>query len=93
MNTQIFKLLKRLLAFAAVVFIVYCFLIWVWGDYIPKKYTKNLNYRLSSSYIRFQEVKEYKNIDILFAGSSHSFRGFDPRIFKQSGMKFILTKE
>ena len=85
MNTQIVKLLKRLLAFVVVGFFIYAILICVWGTYLPRRYVENLNFSLGSSYIRFQEVKEYKNIDILFAGSSHAFRGFDPRIFENAG--------
>lgn len=85
MNTQILKLLKRLIAFLAVSFFVYSVLTWVWGNYIPEKYTKNLNFKIGDSYTRFQEVKKYKNIDILFAGSSHAYRGFDPRIFEKAG--------
>lgn len=30
---------------------------------------------------RLKEVKKIKNIDVLFLGSSHTYRGFDPRIF------------
>jgi len=85
MNTQIFKLLKTLLAFVAISFFVYSVLIWLWGTYIPEKYANNLNFKVGDSYTRFQEVKKYNNIDILFAGSSHAYRGFDPRIFEKAG--------
>jgi hypothetical protein len=37
-------------------------------------------------YSRIEEVKKTKNIDVLFLGSSHTYRGFDPRIFKAKGM-------
>ncbi|MDC8000098.1 hypothetical protein POV26_03550 [Aequorivita todarodis] len=40
---------------------------------------------MGSSFIRFQEVKKYENIDILFAGSSHAYRGFDTRLFDNAG--------
>lgn len=32
------------------------------------------------------EIPEYKNPDILFLGSSHAYRGFDPRIFDKAGI-------
>lgn len=32
------------------------------------------------------ELDSIKNVDILFVGSSHSYRGFDPRIFEQNGI-------
>jgi hypothetical protein len=34
---------------------------------------------------RFREIDNYQNIDILFVGSSHAYRGFDPRYFKEQG--------
>jgi hypothetical protein len=38
-------------------------------------------------YSRLSEIKNYKDIDILFLGSSHTYRGFDTRIFLDSGYK------
>jgi len=37
------------------------------------------------TYTRLSEVENIKNIDILFLGSSHSYRGFDTRIFRKYG--------
>lgn len=34
---------------------------------------------------RYREIDHYKDIDILFVGSSHVYRGFDPRIFREKG--------
>ncbi|MDD2898186.1 MAG: hypothetical protein PHI31_05680 [Desulfuromonadaceae bacterium] len=34
---------------------------------------------------RFREINEVNNVDILFIGSSHTYRGFDPRIFASYG--------
>lgn len=34
---------------------------------------------------RFREIENIKNIDILFLGSSHTYRGFDPRVFATHG--------
>jgi len=36
---------------------------------------------------RLQEVNEFENVDILFLGSSHSYRGFDVRIFEKHGWR------
>ncbi|MCF2504700.1 DUF1574 domain-containing protein [Dyadobacter sp. CY107] len=50
---------------------------------------KNLNYRLGAYghlYTRIREIPSVKEVDILFLGSSHSYRGFDPRIFSQYGI-------
>ena len=37
-------------------------------------------------YSRLSELNKYQNVDVLFLGSSHSYRGFDTRIFKQRGI-------
>jgi hypothetical protein len=34
---------------------------------------------------RFRDIDNASNIDILFLGSSHTYRGFDPRIFASHG--------
>jgi len=85
------KFLKSLLFFTLFVTFTYSFLLFLWGnDRVPKKYKPNINYRIGSyghMYSRLQEVKNTKNIDILFLGSSHSYRGFDTRIFEQKGLK------
>lgn len=44
----------------------------------------NLDYRIGSygyMHTRIRDVSNFKNVDVLFLGSSHSYRGFDPRIF------------
>ena len=48
----------------------------------------NINYRIGSSghmYSRLLEVKSYGRVDLLFLGSSHTYRGFDTRIFSKYG--------
>ncbi len=35
---------------------------------------------------RFREIENYQNIDILFIGSSHCLRSFDPRTFARMGV-------
>lgn len=35
---------------------------------------------------RFSEIENYANIDILFVGSSHCYRSFDPRVFGSAGL-------
>lgn len=36
-------------------------------------------------FTRLSEVQCFSNVDILFVGSSHSYRGFDTRVFADSG--------
>ena len=50
--------------------------------------TPNINFTqggYGNNLDRFNEIENYSDIDILFLGSSHAYRGFDPRIFKQHG--------
>ncbi len=42
---------------------------------------------LGQSLRRFRDIKEFRDVDILFCGSSHAYRGFDPRIFAAKGLK------
>lgn len=49
----------------------------------------NLNYRIGSNghmYSRIKELKKCKNIELLFLGSSHAYRGFDTRFYKNRGI-------
>lgn len=36
---------------------------------------------------RFRDVNAAKNVDVLFLGSSHTYRSFDPRIFAEHGLR------
>lgn len=68
--------------------VFYGIFIFVWGSLAPSYLKPNINYRLGSyghMHTRLSEVKNYQNIDILFLGSSHAYRGFDPRIFAKYG--------
>src|SRR5438477_3987320 len=35
---------------------------------------------------RLREVESVGSVDILFIGSSHAYRGFDPRLFAETGL-------
>lgn len=68
----------------------YITVLFVWNRYAPSWSKPNINYRIASAghmYSRLSEVKKYRDIDILFLGSSHTYRGFDPRIFTKHGLK------
>lgn len=60
----------------------------IWGEIIPPNFSGNLKYKRGGhghTLARTTEAKTVKHPDILFLGSSHCFRGFDPRIFAASG--------
>lgn len=80
-NTAIFLLFTS-------VFYIVC--LSFWERYAPSMFKPNINYKIGSyghMYSRLAEIKNYSEIDILFLGSSHAYRGFDTRIFLENGYK------
>jgi hypothetical protein len=67
---------------------IYLVLIAVWGNYAPYPLKRNLNFPFSTGYMcsRMKDIKNVKDVDILFLGSSHTYSSFDPRLFKQYGL-------
>ncbi len=61
-----------------------------WKHFAPPDIKTNLIYEVAGyayTYLRMKEARQIKDVDILFLGSSHTYRGFDPRIFKEYGYK------
>ncbi len=88
MHREILKLIKTLSIFLLVASISYILLICFWGGVMPEQFKKNLNYKIGMGgnlFTRLNEVKNFGKVDIVFLGSSHAYRGFDPRVFKQHG--------
>jgi len=83
------KFIKSIILFIPYTIVIYLLMLIIWGTLLPGKYNFNLNYRIGSyghMYSRMRDVKKVKNIDILILGSSHAYRGFDPRIFQKYGL-------
>ena len=77
----------KFLLFAA---IFYFILLNIWGRFAPSIFKPNVNYRIGSyghMYSRIKNIENYGEVDILFLGSSHAYRGFDTRIFAENGYK------
>lgn len=73
--------------FASFMYIIFVF---ISGSFLHPFLKPNLKYfqgGYGHMYSRINEVKSTKNVDFLFLGSSHSYRGFDTRIFKKAGYK------
>lgn len=82
------QFIKNIFLFVPFSLILYAVLICLWGNYAPLRLTKNFNYRIAASghmFTRLKEVKTVENVDILFLGSSHTYRGFDTSIFGGCG--------
>lgn len=80
------RFLKSLFIFACFTSIVYVLSIVLFGYFVPLGLRSNLPFNLGGigySYTRFKEAKNHQNADVLVLGSSHAYRGYDPRIFKK----------
>ena len=55
---------------------------------MPVWLNNNLIYKQRGGHLhsRLLEINKHQNVDVLFLGSSHAYRGFDTRIFKESGI-------
>jgi len=88
MKSFIYTFLK----FSGLLIVAYLLLIIFWGSFAPHRYKKNLNYNFGGyghMYSRLNELKNLKDFDILLLGSSHAYRGFDPRIFAESNISLF----
>ena len=55
-----------------------------------RKYTSlpvGIARRGDSSLLRFREIGEYRDVDVIFVGSSHCYRAFDPRFFARHNLR------
>jgi hypothetical protein len=80
--------IKSLFIFIPFSILMYVILIAVWGNYAPYQLKRNLNFPFATGYTcsRIKNIRDVKDVDILFLGSSHAYSSFDPRIFKQHGL-------
>jgi hypothetical protein len=55
---------------------------------MPVWLNNNLIYKQRGGHLhsRLAELNKHQNVDVLFLGSSHAYRGFDTRIFKERGI-------
>lgn len=70
-------------------FLIYSGVLYMVGSKIQYKPTVNINYNrggLGHTYSRLLDAEQFKNVDILFVGTSLTFRGYDTRIFSKKGI-------
>lgn len=67
----------------------YVILVVLWAHLMPFNFLKkNIKYPIAGKGFtksRLMDARGMEDVEILFLGSSHTFRGFDPRIFKKEG--------
>ncbi len=84
------RFLKNIALFTLLSIIAYAVLTVIWGEFMPRTLKKNLNYEIGGGghiLTRLRDAKEMKNVDVLFLGSSHTYRGFDTRIWREAGLE------
>lgn len=82
------KFITTLLSFGVFALLFFMIALYLWGNNSHSLLKSNLVYKQETTghlNSRLKEVKDIKNIDLLFLGSSSTYRGFDPRIFKANG--------
>lgn len=77
---------KSILLFIPFSLCIYAVLLMIWAHLVPAPYQKNVFTTEGHVHKRLNEAKQTQNVDVLFLGSSHTFRGFDTRIFKKAGL-------
>lgn len=74
-----------LLTFITCVVIAYPILIAIFGYMAPQLFRPNINYQIGAYGHMYSRIKELNRLngelDVLFLGSSHAYRGFDTRNF------------
>jgi len=86
--------IKKCLLFILVLLLLFPVCFYIWGEFIPQIFRNASNVRYideSNDFmrLRIQEAKTISDIDILVLGSSHAYRGFDPRIFSSHGLEMF----
>jgi len=81
------RFIKHIFLFIGFLAIFYSLLLIVIGEIPGRKSHPNLVYKKQGGHLhsRLQEAQKINAVDVLFIGSSHAYRGFDPRIFEAHG--------
>ena len=72
----------------SVLFGIFSSLIYVIVISLSSDYNDNIVYKQQGGHMhtRLNEIVNYSNVDVLFIGSSHAYRGFDTRLFSKAGI-------
>ena len=80
------RLLKHTILFALVALVAYPVLLCLLGDlgWVRTARTEMANRGFLNS--RIKDIRNYRNVDVLFLGSSHCYRTFDTRFYRSQGI-------
>ena len=82
------KFISHTVLFLLFATLFYSAFVFIWQEFAPPFLKVNIKHVLGSgghTFSRLKEVKSEEQLDILFLGSSHTYRGFDNRIFTSAG--------
>lgn len=81
------KFVRNIAIFLPIALLGYAMLICLLGDikWVRSATTEMGN--TSHTFSRIQDIANYHDVDILFLGSSHSYRTFDVRVYQNLGLK------
>ena len=68
--------------------VAYVIMVIIWGELVPTQLRPNLKGTIGKddyTLLKYREMQEMKNLDVLFVGSSHAYRTFDSRIWRDRG--------
>ena len=83
------KFLTKIIQFSVFASVFYIIILPLWSYIMPPFMAKNVRSCVGCYghlFSRVKEIPQVKNPDILFIGSSHAYRGFDPRVFSKYGL-------
>lgn len=85
------KFIFKCFSFLLVGAVIYPLFLVGWGIIMPVQFKSNLinTPLLGFTSEKLAELRRVSQPDILFLGSSHAYRSFDPRIFQQSGYRIF----
>lgn len=85
------KFIKQIIKYLGLITVLYLTIVIIWGTFFQNTADIiNIHYKTANyghQFSRMKEAKFTKDVDILFLGSSHTYRGFDTRIFEENGYK------
>ncbi len=82
--------IRRALIFSGIFLLSYCFSLLLIGRNMNLSFGSQFYYPeggAGHSQLRFEEAASQKEVDLLFIGSSHAYRNYDPRIFNKNQLR------
>ncbi|MFN3020031.1 hypothetical protein ACK1KB_03455 [Chryseobacterium sp. TY3] len=83
------KFLINIGLFAVFTILFYIIVMPLWSTVMPPFMAKNVRSCMGCyghTFTRMKDAAKTKNVDVLIVGSSHAYRGIDPRIFEKEGI-------